>query len=197
MLPATLIAIEGADRLGKLTQSKMLKSHLENLGFKVLLIEAPIKSSVTYRIIYWMLGNGMAVKMPNVFQFVQFLNKLVFQFMKLIFARRFYSYIIFDRWSLSALVYGDASGAKTFLNKVCYNILMKPDATIVLTGDARSSDVEDDYEADRMFQMKVRTGYHIWQRNNDDVSALIDNSGSREDVHQRIMSAIDKKFDLL
>lgn len=192
-MPATILAIEGPDRVGKQTQSQMLVAALEADFHKVKLVEVPVRSWVTYKLIYWMLRGGLAKTLPNVFQFVQFLNKWVFQ-LKLLVMRWFYDYIIFDRWALSSIVYGDAGGANKRFNRFLYKFLREPDATLILVGAARTRDEGTDvYERDNPMQNRVRLGYAAWfESHTDDKVALIDNMGTRPEVHQRFMRTLEK-----
>lgn len=196
MIPATIIAIEGPDKVGKQTQTNMLTDRLRKDGHKVKLIEVPVKSIITYKLIYWMLRNGYAKSSPNVFQTIQFLNKWFFQF-RLMFLRWSYDYIVFDRWSLSAVVYGDAGGASRWYNRLLYRFLREPDALLILVGAARSGEVTDVYEKDNELQANVRTGYAEWFLQHGDDCALVDNLGTRDEVHQRIMRLLDERFGVL
>jgi hypothetical protein len=76
---ATLIAVEGADRVGKCTQSTSIVKMFNDMHRRARRIEIPFNDRLTYKVIYWMLRNGLAKKTPNLFQFVQFLNKFLFQ----------------------------------------------------------------------------------------------------------------------
>lgn len=194
---ATIIAIEGPDRVGKATQSQMLVDNLQKQGFKATRVEVPIKGPVTYTLIYWMLRNGLAKSLPNTFQFVQFLNKFFFQVFKLLFIRWVYDYIVFDRWAASAIVYGNAGGANPGINKFLYNRLWKPDATIILQGLPRTDDQEDVYEKDNVFQAAVRFGYGEFFMQNPRDCRVVDNTGTREEVHSKIMNLLDSWFDVL
>lgn len=196
LMPATMLVIEGPDKVGKQTQSNMLVDALRQDGHKVKLVEVPVKSLVTYSLIYWMLRKGFAKSTPNLFQTVQFLNKWMFQ-LKLLFLRWQYHYIVFDRWSLSAIVYGDAGGANKTYNRFLYRFLREPDATIIMVGAARSGDQTDVYEKDNSLQANVRRGYAEWYMSHAHNCALIDNMGSRDEVHRRIMKVLDERFNVL
>lgn len=196
-MQATMIAVEGADRVGKATQTKMLEDTLRSDGHRVKRVEVPVKSPITYRLIYWMLRQGYAKTLPNLFQFVQFLNKFFFQVFHLVFMRWFCDYIVFDRWAASSIVYGNASGANPTFVEFLYNRLWRPDATIVMQGLARSDDQEDVYEKDNMLQAKVRSGYADFYLTNQLNVQLVDNVGTRDEVHRRIMRVLDTRFDLL
>lgn len=187
---AILIAIEGADRCGKQTQSRMLVEALTKRRYSVRLIEVPFNDHLTYKTIYWMLKNGLAKKLPNLFQFVQFLNKLIFQLTSLVWLSITNDYIVFDRWSLSSVIYGNATGTNRTFVRFLYELLNKPDMTVILHGARHTDDVEDAYEADTQLQKDVRKGYYEWAQRFPLSHELIDNQGTREDVHARVMDVL-------
>lgn len=187
---AKIIVIEGPDKVGKETQSKLLLQALADLGKRVIRVEVPTKAAPrTYKLIYWMLKNGWAKRLPNVFQFIQFLNKWFFQRNVLPRLSKDLDYIIFDRWSLSALVYGSATGVNEPLNFWLYNKLRKADTTIVMCEKSfrRSSTQDDSYERDSDLQAKVRNGYRVWAEMNPLDHVLINNEQPVEDVHQDVL----------
>lgn len=194
MITATYIAIEGPDKVGKETQSKLLERKLYGEGYSVKRVEVPIRSIVSYKIIYWMLHNGLAKKFPNVFQFVQFFNKLIFQLTWLVYWRLKYTFIIFDRWAASAIVYGNASGANQSLNNAMCSLLSKPDLTIVMMGPAHTTRCDDEYESDVELQGAVREGYIDWanSQSNEKV-VVISNQPSKADVKSKIWNLLDSR----
>jgi thymidylate kinase len=187
---ARLIAIEGADRVGKATQSRLLVETLRTAGKKSARIEIPFNDQLMYKTVYWMLKNGLAASWPNLFQFVQFLNKFLFQIFVLPWYLFRYDYVVFDRWSLSAVVYGDAGGAWPWLNRVEYSLLFEPSATVVLAGFARGDCNEDVYEKDSTLQTLVRVGYGLWVQEHHAAFRGVECSGSKSDVHSRVVAAL-------
>jgi len=189
---ATLVAVEGPDKVGKETQSKLLTRVLQERGNDAVLVEVPYNDHVTYPLIYGMLKNGVAKSWPNLFQFVQFLNKFVFQFTVLLWLLLTNDYVVLDRWSLSAIVYGDATGVNPWYNRVLYFLLKRPDVTVVLHGPSfrRKSEADDVYEADNDLQKAVKRGYYDWAMEHPEDHELIDNQGTREDVSERILAAV-------
>lgn len=185
-----LICVEGPDRVGKATQALLLVEYLCSRGHKVAFIEVPIFSNtISYRLIYWMLKNGLAVKFPHIFQVMHFLNKYTFQVCKL---QQFvdFDYVVFDRWRLSSLVYGSLAGAKFGIDWM-YQKLVQPDMTIVLHGSSYKRDeVEDAYERDHEFQRRVASKYVEWAETNDKCAAVSCNS-SQETVHKDILNVLD------
>ena len=110
-MSAKLVVIEGPDRVGKETQALRLQVFLEAKGLRVKSVEVPFRDYSTYYVIYWMLRSGSAVRWPNAFQTIQFLNKLSYQTFFFLFHLCVCDYVIFDRWTLSSKVYGPAGGA--------------------------------------------------------------------------------------
>lgn len=189
---AKLVAIEGPDKMGKQTQSHMLTHSLRRYGDRVKLVEVPFNDRLTHKLIYFMLRNGQAKKYPNLFQFVQFLNKFIFQWTVLLWLRLTCAAVVLDRWSLSAIVYGDATGVNPTFNRLLYHLLAKPSVTVVLHGPSyKRKTVDDVYEKDSALQVAVRKGYYDWVQDHPSDHDLIDNQGTVEEVHERIMSAVE------
>lgn len=184
------ITIEGPDRVGKKTQTMMLAKSLAEQGLDVARVEVPINYGPTYKAIYWMLKNGWAKKYTNLFQFTQFVNKLIFQFTWLVWLRLTCDVIIFDRWSLSAVVYGGATGANRFFNRVMYRLLARSNMTLILHGSRHTDVMEDVYEADTDLQRNVKKAYFDWAIAHPQDHRLIDNKGTPDEVHERVMKAL-------
>lgn len=186
---AKLIAICGPDRVGKATQTHLLVDFLNQSGFKACCIEVPVRGNITYPVIYWMLRNGLAKKLPKVFQWLQYFNRQIFQWTKLSRLRRQYDFIVFDRWSLSTIVYGAAEGVSEEFTIPLMKRLVKPDLTLVLLGPAHDHSPEDVYEKDFQLQQTVRVLYKEWCLNNDD-AIEIDASKDRAGVHTDIIAQL-------
>lgn len=188
---AKMVVVEGPDKVGKQTQSQMLAHVLRRYGDKVKLVEVPYNDGSTYRLIYRMLKNGQAKKYPNLFQFVQFLNKFIFQRTVLLWLRITCACIVLDRWKLSAIVYGDATGVNPTFNRMLYGMLKDPDVTVILHGSSfKRQEADDVYEKDNSLQTAVRNGYYEWAQEHPENHDLIDNQGSRDEVHERIMNVV-------
>lgn len=184
------IVIEGPDRVGKATQTKILASFLKKLGYKVLTNEVPLKSNFVYHIIYWMLGNGLAKKLPKIFQWLQYFNRQIFQWTKLPRYEKEYDFIVMDRWSLSTVVYGIATGVPEDFTDRLYNRLKKPDHTVVLLGPSHKHEAEDVYESDSTLQKKVREVYSLWVNKNPHDSSVVDCSKQRHEVSEEILTKL-------
>lgn len=167
MKRAKLIVIEGPDKSGKATQSKLLAKTLNDDGFSAVRVEVPIKKSLTGSLIYSMLKSGTVARHPLAFQFLQFVNKFTFQLFSLRKLMRSNDYVILDRWSLSSLVYGVVSGCPEWYVFALYYPLVKPDMTFVMHGrtfDRNAKTLEekgtdDAYESDNKFMSRIKRKY--------------------------------------
>jgi len=190
---AKIIVIEGADRCGKATQASMLQSYLLRIGCASTIVEVPIRSAVTYKIIYWMLKNGFAKKYPKIFQWFQFLNRKIFQCLVLPDIERQHDVVIMDRWSLSTIVYGAAEGVSEEYTVSLSKRLRVPDHTIILHGRAFPHEAEDVYESDLDLQDRVRLGYSQWAVNNSKDCTLINCRQSKDAIFRKIRTCLELK----
>jgi len=188
-----IIAIEGPDRVGKQTQTRLLKETVMKYGMLATVIEVPIRSAVTYRIIYWMLKNGLAKKFPKVFQWFQYMNRKIFQVFTLPSLERYYDFIIMDRWSLSTIVYGAAEGVSKEYTVGLAKKLREPDFTIILHGAAHAHEAEDSYEADSSLQKQVRLEYAKWAIENPQSTKLIDCQQDKKAIAVNIHRTLQEK----
>lgn len=190
---AKLIAFEGPDKTGKETQSKMAVEALRGAGARVERIEAPTKATRwTHRLIYWMLRTGWAKRLPNSFQFVQTLNKLSFQLFHLPAIEARNDVVVFDRWGLSSVIYGTATGVSPRVVLWFYDRIKKADLTVVFVERSfrRSSTEDDSYEKDSELQARVRGLYRDWAWSHSEDHVLVDNARSVEEVHREVMDRI-------
>jgi thymidylate kinase len=182
-----IIVLEGADRCGKNTQAKMLTDHIRSIGKTTALVEVPVEDSYTHSVIYWMLQSGAAKKLPKIFQWLQCLNRLIFQTYRLVKLEHENDFIVFDRWSLSSAVYGKAEGLPSSLTDKIYCLVRKPDFTVLFIGERLTSETEDVYEADDKLQERVRTLYAEWADSHPKESyVVIDTKRSREQISNEI-----------
>jgi dTMP kinase len=188
---AKVIVIEGPDRVGKATQTNLLVYNLTKRAASVKLVEVPIESPVSYRIIYWMLSTGLTKKFPKFFQWMQWLNKQVFQWVTLKNLEKDYEYLVFDRWSLSSVIYGTAAGLSEDFLMNLYQRLRTPDYTIILDGQPHITGDGDVYEEDSQLQVNVRKLYADWASKNPDYCSLIDANRSAEDVSADIIKTLE------
>jgi thymidylate kinase len=187
---SVFIVIEGPDRCGKATQTHLLSIAIRNLGYSVATVEVPIADNPMYHVIYWMLANGFAKKYPKIFQWCQYFNRQIFQWSTLPKLERLHDYVIMDRWSLSTVVYGVATGVPEEYTEDLYDRLRRPDHTIILLGTPHRHDAEDVYESDEKLQAHVRDLYATWSLHHPNDSFVVDCSRSREDITRAIMSRL-------
>ena len=190
-----IIAFEGIDAIGKATQSIKLTEHLSK-KHKAIRVEFPIKArnlssaNVTFKMIKYMLGNGLAGKLPNMFQVVQFLNKASFQLFWLNKLKKKYDYIILDRWSLSMWSYGKAAGVDQRVIKMMIKAVDSPDINIILSGTSFPKEDVDTYEKDISLQKAVHTNYLEINENKifSDLKCCFINANDDQDhVHNNVI----------
>lgn len=187
------IAFEGPDKVGKETQSRMAQEVLRCRGVRAVRVEVPYaKSIVTHTVIYWMLRSGWARRLPNVFQIVQFLNKLSFQLFYLPRLCSENDIVIFDRWGLSATIYGAATGVNPWLDTFMQSFVKRPHLTLVFAERSfrRKNAQDDSYEQDNQLQTKVRDLYKRWALDHSEDHVLVDNSRSLFEIHNEVMDRI-------
>ena len=191
-----IIVIEGPDRVGKATQTLLLKEHLLRKGYTVSTVEVPLKSNFIYHVIYWMLGNGLAKKLPKLFQWCQYFNRQIFQWTILPRLEEHADYILMDRWSLSTVVYGAATGVPEDFTMKLYDRLRDPDFTVILLGPAHKHEAEDSYESDNELQRAVRRLYEEWAFARPGKTTVIDCTQGRSEISDKIVASL-KEIELL
>jgi len=188
-----IIVVEGPDRVGKFTQTHLLQEYITGIGLGATVVEVPIRSAITYRIIYWMLQNGLAKTFPKIFQWFQFINRKIFQVFTLPTLEDHYDFIVMDRWSLSTIVYGIAEGIPKDYTIGLAKKLREPDFTIILFGEAHEHVAEDSYEADVSLQVRVRLEYAKWALENPKITKLIDCNQDHKVVAKKIKDILQEK----
>ena len=186
-----IIVIEGPDRVGKQTQTRLLRDHIRSMGYRAETIEVPIRSAITYRLIYWMLQNGLAKKLPKVFQYLQYLNRKIFQLTTLKLLSFTNNYLIFDRWSLSTVVYGSASGLSEEFTVGLMSRLKTPDHTFILYGKSYMKEAEDVYESDSVLQTKVGESYALWANRYPQSNTLINCNHDKMLISKKIRMKLE------
>jgi thymidylate kinase len=188
-----IIVVEGPDRVGKFTQTHLLQEYITGIGLGATVVEVPIRSAITYRVIYWMLQNGLAKTFPKIFQWFQFINRKIFQVFTLPVLEEHYDFIIMDRWSLSTIVYGIAEGVPKDYTIGLAKKLREPDFTIILFGEAHEHVAEDSYEADVSLQVRVRLEYAKWALENPKMTKFIDCNQDKKIVAEKIKNILQEK----
>jgi len=208
-------ALEGPDKVGKATQSKMLADAVLGLApefiekkitVRVEHIEIPSRGHVCYDKVYDMLnrredGSAPAVDHPEVFQTFQVANRFhVQEDLKLMRGHDGPTIIIFDRWVLSSWAYGAASGVEAEKIKAINEGLMKADITFVLNGESfkRPEQADDAYEDDNSFQAQVRRQYEALSQPDafkdgecpSSKIVSINPNRERDEVHEEILGHV-------
>lgn len=187
---AVLIAMEGGDRVGKATQTRLLAEYIKQQGRSATIVEVPVHDVLTHSLIYYMLRSGLAKKLPKTFQVLQVINRFIFQYTTLLFYHMLYDYVIFDRWSLSTVIYGTAVGVDRSFNEKIASFVMPADFTIVINGPSRNKEARDSYEKDEVIQGLVRLGYSEWCRQNPKISREVSSLGTPVEVHYNVAKAL-------
>jgi thymidylate kinase len=186
-----IIAIEGADRVGKHTQAKKLVHAIEEHGCRVALHEVPVRMPLVHSLIYRMLRTGSAGRYPNVFQFIQFTNKFIAQFTTILWSVLTCKYVVLDRWSASQVVYGNASGANALFTRFLTALLFRPTFTLIIDGATyKRIESPDTYESDNELQSSVKRGYISYANRNCTDTIVVTNRGNIEETHENIMNII-------
>lgn len=179
------IAFEGCDMSGKSTQAKTLQEYFAKNNVNAAVIKTPFNDKFTHKLIHSMLFSGAAVKHPLSFQLLQLLNKCICQF-TILFRKE--DVIIFDRWHLSSVVYGTASGLSEILMIYLGKILLNPDVVIVLTNDSETrferGAEKDSYEKDARLQSTVAALYKKFCNNKTIIQ--VNATGTIEEVFDRV-----------
>lgn len=192
-------ALEGPDKVGKATQSKMLVNALMDLSsLRTNLIEIPSKHHTCYTKIYDMLkrrpdGSAPAVDHPAIFQTFQVANRFHVQEDVERMAKSGPVVIIFDRWVASSWAYGLAADVQPTQLEVINAGLLVPDITFMLQGRGfdRPEEEDDAYEDDNSFQSKVRKTYQEWSAANENV-VTVDADRPKEVVHEDIFTVVKR-----
>lgn len=195
------VVIEAADRMGKSAQAELLTKRFLDEGFSAVCVE-PIRNN---KLIRCMLKTGAALRWPNVFQSIQFWNRLWFEVFTLEYLIETHDIVICDRWALSMLVYGTCTGCWSWLVKMTSQGLRKSDVTIVLTGAPYGVNRElDSYEKNTALQIDVAATYGLAIEMSKIVGLIEDHStlrevstkdrGTYDQVSDRIMEALDDVF---
>ena len=195
----SLLVIEGPDKVGKETQTRMLvealPQHIKDYSLpearklRVTSQEIPYDDQNTYRQLYKMLKNGDAVEHPEAFQTFQAANRMIWQAEVLHDMARYYDLIVLDRWNISSWVYGRAGGCSDAMLKCVLEPIIEPDLVFVFDGDPFDTPErpDDSYEANKPLMQRVREGYRRWALENPNIAILIDANRPRDVVHSELL----------
>ena len=189
-----IIALEGADRLGKSTQAMMLEQAMETRGpFKGIVEKCPDKDGVTYERIYEMLRTGEAVKYPTVFQTLQGANRRFFQLKYLPTLASHFDVVVIDRWNVSTLVYAAEAGVPEEVTDCILDGIVPADLVLLFDGEQFQADDDDDaYEADKDFQRRLRVRYRKWADDHPETTVVVNANRGSEIIHEELITVIQK-----
>lgn len=186
---AKIISFEGPDGVGKTTQVRRLAEALRNEGKRVATVKLPRYDRPTGKLILRMLKSGSAVRYPNIFQLVQWFDKLLFQTFYMAKLLRENDFVLFDRWHVSMWAYGLAGGANERLTDALVDTLRAPELVFVFHGKSKRNEKQDAYESDDSYQKRVALHYVLWTCSNE--SATVVNADEpMEQVSQAILSCV-------
>lgn len=182
-----LIALEGADRVGKATQAALLERALNAEGIKATVEEIPYNDRVTHPEIYRMLKDGTVNLEPAVLQTLHAVNRRYFQHSFLPNLTSHFDVVVLDRWNLSTRVYGAASGVDEQVTENLLKGIVEPDVVFVLDGPPFPKPGLDVWEADSEFQRTVREGYRGWCDRDPEHYVKISANNAKSFVHRQIL----------
>lgn len=193
-----IIVIEGGDQAGKKTQSELLARALKKRKIKTKIFSFPDYTTPIGKEIHKFL-HGKRKFPPQVIHCLLAANRWekVEELKK---ADSENSFLIMNRYSQSNLVYGVANGLSLEWLKNLDAGLPKADLVIVLDVSQRESFSRkkinrDKFEKDVTFANKISKTYKKlakkfrWQ--------IVDATGTKEQVHQSIMTILSKKLATL
>lgn len=189
------IAIEGPDKAGKATQSKLLKDYLVGKGLKVEAISFPRYDTEIGQIILQELKS----KNPN-----KYALHMLFEVDRYLFEKEYSKlncdFLILDRFNLSNLAYCRALGMDVDWVRGLQRYQMKPDITFLLAASAdllydRREDNRDKYEEDIEFQQRVVESYVMLASLLKNVRIIPANFGIGV-IHSIITNTLHEKFKM-
>lgn len=200
----SLVVIEGPDKVGKQTQTRMLVEALSNRvartvvdkgpldkprNLKVESEEIPYNDGNTHTKIYEMLANGDALVHPEAFQTLQAANRMIWQKTILPTLAHHHDVLILDRWNISSWVYGRAGGCSEAMLECMLDPIVDPDLVFVFDGEPFNTPdrADDSYEKNKEFMQTVREQYRRWVQENTDIAVSINANQPHKVVHEELV----------
>lgn len=194
-----IIAIEGLDKSGKHTQTKLLKERLEVDGYKVAQSEFHRYDTPTGKLIQQWLYGEYQVSQQTI-ELIMAADKYAQQDWMRSLEKEGYDFLLLDRYYISQLVYGKASGGNVGWIEEVIGDLLATDMDIFIDIPAQESMMRkgkhgdnDKYESDIALLDKVRSLYkeyipRIWQVNGERPVETI-----AEDIYQLVKERIHER----
>ena len=193
-----LIIIEGMDGAGTTTQTKLLADYLTNLGYKVAQSAEPTNSAIGQEIRKWL--KEPIEKEPHLLTMLALCfaaDRMHHINFNLAPALKTQDFVLVDRYVMSSMVYQGLHLPTSFIAEI-NQYALKPDLTILLdvTPEIAFERIgfrkgpKDFYESKPMLT-KLRDRYLHFAKLEQKKLALIDGSGSVEEVHTHIRNIIN------
>jgi thymidylate kinase len=171
-----VFAVEGPDKYGKTTHAVKLANALNAIYIKF-----PNEALWSGRQIRRILNKELPFE-PASFQALQIINRL--ETFKQLKPNKLY---IFDRYKMSGVVYGLCDGLpENWIREVC-DYLPDPDMTFLFIGEPYETDT--DIYSSLEYQDKITHLYEKEAKRTKNVH-YINNHGTIEEVHKRIMNTL-------
>lgn len=203
VLNIKIIALEGLDKSGTFSQTGLLQNKLQSLGYKVQNGEFHNYASPTGKLIMDWLTNKWDVDQTTI-ELIMAADKQTSQtwFKKL--EDKGIDFLILDRYTLSQIVYGLASGSDERWISSLQKYMRKPDIDIVIDIPAEVSmrrkgkhnnGENDRYESDVKMLQEVREIYkYISTEYSAPVKEVVNGERSIHDVHDEIFKIVKENF---
>lgn len=198
-MAAGLIAFEGLDQSGKETQTRLLRTALEQTGLRVETLTFPDDRTALGKEIRAALA-GEHDYTALAMQSLYVVNRIEHR-ANILRWRAEGTIVICDRYLASSIAYGEAQGLEPAWLIDVQQVLPQPDLTIVLdippaTALARKQVGRDRYERDLDLLARVRESYRRQAARSPSWS-LIDGEQSREAVATEIRRVVSARLGLL
>lgn len=196
-----IIAVCGCDASGKATQTKLLAKKLNATRFEFPSYATPAGQAIlgnlkgewaASRLVRDVYGQPDSKLNALVLQSLMTINR--FEMLPQILEAAEHGHVIFDRYYVSALVYGGLDGLDRAWIERIQAPLPEPDLWILLDvpveeGFRRRPERRDRYEQDREYLERVRGAYQqIFEERAHLVNwVVVDGVGTVEEIHARIM----------
>lgn len=160
-----IIEIEGLDKSGKHTQSKLLAEYLESLGYKVVQSEFHRYDTPTGKLVRDYLYKTYETN-DKAIELIMTADKVAQQDWFNQLREEGVDFLILDRYVASQYVYAQAKGLPLDFIQTLSSLVIQPDLEIMLDISAETSinrkgkhGENDRYESDREYLTKVRQTY--------------------------------------
>ena len=192
-----IIVIEGGDQAGKKTQSELLTKALKKRKIKTKLFSFPDYSTPIGKEIDKFL-HGKRNFPPEVIHCFLAANRWE-KLKEIQKANSKNSVLVMNRYYQSNLVYGLANGLKSEWLESLDEGLPKADLVILLDVSqkesfSRKKSKRDQFEKNKQFSQKISKSYNIIAKKKH--WKIVDASGSRQEVHQKILKIFAKKLGI-